>query len=86
MRIEILHGRDPDSSCDLTVWIDGVDVTNRDDVIVDVEDVDPGRGYEAEDWAESAEWAATRPERSDAFKAALAEAYDAYGESKYIAD
>jgi hypothetical protein len=45
MKIQIIHQRDPDSECSITVYIDGV---RRDDV--EVEDVDPGAGYEPEDY------------------------------------
>lgn len=40
--IEVLHERDPDGGCSLTVYLDGEPVE------VDVlADVDPGRGHEA---------------------------------------
>ena len=78
--IEILHERDPDYECNITVWIDGVEVE------ADIVDVDPGRGYEREEWAESAEYHANVPTRSAAFKDAIAGAYDLASESKYITD
>jgi hypothetical protein len=79
MKIEILHERDPDSGCDITVWIDGVEV------VADVVDVDPGRGYESEDWDESAAYAvADERERSYAFKSAVSAAFDQASGSKYI--
>lgn len=48
--IEVLHYRDPDSECYLDIWVDGVKV----DTFIE-EDVDPGRGYTAENWAERLE-------------------------------
>jgi hypothetical protein len=58
MKIQIIHSRDPDSECSITVYIDGV---RRDDV--EVEDIDPGAGYEPEDYeprrAETAQAAST---------------------------
>lgn len=45
--MQILHSRDPDSSCDIVVYIDGVRATD-----VEVEDIDPGRGHSAADWQE----------------------------------
>lgn len=52
MKIQILHGRDPDSDCGITVFVDGKRVPDTD---VFVEDVDPGRGYEDDYWAERIE-------------------------------
>lgn len=47
MKIQILHSRDPDSACDLLVYVDGVRATD-----VELEDIDPGRGYSKSDWQE----------------------------------
>lgn len=44
-KIQLLHGRDPDSACDIQVYVEGKLVTS-----VEVEDVDPGRGYRRADW------------------------------------
>lgn len=79
MTIEILHWRDPDSSCDIQVWIDGVEI--RDLV---VENVDPGAGWEREDWDESTRAVTESSELSEPFKAAVLEARALAGESKYI--
>lgn len=43
--IQVLHGRDPDSECDVRVWLDDTEATG-----FEVEDIDPGRGYNREDW------------------------------------
>lgn len=47
MRIDIIHERDPDSSCDLTVYVDGVKVDHNS------WSFDPGEGMEI---AEYDEW------------------------------
>lgn len=52
MKVQILHGRDPDSECELTVFVDGQRVPNTE---VYVEDIDPGRGYEDGVWKERIE-------------------------------
>lgn len=44
-RVQVLHSRDPDSSCDLRVWINGREVE-----VTEVCDVDPGAGHSREDW------------------------------------
>lgn len=45
--IQILHERNPDDGCGLTVWVDGVQVTD-----FHVEDVDPGAGWTRSEWDE----------------------------------
>lgn len=54
MKITVLHHRDPDAECDVTVYVDGVRVPAED---VSVDDIDPGRGYEREDYEENLELA-----------------------------
>lgn len=78
-RVEIVHGRDPDSSCEITVYVDGKPATD-----VTEEDIDPGRGWERSDWDERVEAARNDENYSPAFKAALLETLDAYSDSKYI--
>jgi hypothetical protein len=69
--IEILVVRDPDGPNDVTVWLDGVDVT-RDAYIVEV---DAGAGWVFDEWMEAALTAAadakSRAAR-DAIRAAFA--------------
>lgn len=93
MRIEILHERDPDSGCDITVWVDGVEIAVGDDatwvhgipVQTDVVNIDPGAGHTSEDWDESRDFdVADERGRSFAFKSAVAQAYDQASDSKYI--
>lgn len=52
VKVQILHGRDPDSDCGITVFVNGQRVP---DAEVYVEDVDPGRGYEDGVWEERIE-------------------------------
>jgi hypothetical protein len=52
-RIDIIHMRDPDSSCDHEVYIDGVQVTYKDDL--HFWSYDPGAGYDLDEVAESRE-------------------------------
>lgn len=64
-RIDIIHFRDPDSECDHQVYLNGVRL-GRDQV--GVEDIDPGRGYEREDYEsrlEAAQEAVARPDATD---------------------
>jgi hypothetical protein len=46
MNVQVLHQRYPDDSCVIRVWVDGVEVTDQ----AEIEDLDPGRGYEQEDY------------------------------------
>lgn len=75
--IEILHMRDPDGGCDLYVYVDGV---LRSDVVV--EDVDPGRGWDAEDWDEDTACVPTG--YTDAFRRAVVDARESAKDSGYI--
>jgi hypothetical protein len=56
MKIQIIHERDPDSECGLTVFLDGVRVQHfgatAADIELEIEDIDPGRGYTVEDYTE----------------------------------
>ena len=81
MNIEILHGRDPDSGCDHTVFVDGERVDH-----VTVEDIDPGRGYTREDWDEHTEWVESSTSYSPAFRDAVLAEREEAGDSQYIAD
>lgn len=72
-RVQVLHQRDPDYECGIRVFLDGVELTHP-----QVEDMDPGRGYEKEDYErdlESARAAAGREEATD-FDRALLDAYE----------
>lgn len=81
-KVEILHGRDPDSSCELTVFVDGARVES-----VDVIDIDPGRGYERETWDENVKFQLSpKRGRSEAFRAAASAEYESFSGSQYIED
>jgi len=82
MKVEVLHARYPDEDCDVLVVIDGIPQKEADITYVDV---DPGRGYTAEDWNESTDWE-SQPERghTPAFAAAVAGAYADGRDSKYV--
>lgn len=47
MRIDIIHMRDPDSSCDVTVYVDGVSSAD-----VKIHSFDPGAGYNMDEFEE----------------------------------
>lgn len=76
VKIELLHVRDPDSDCDIRLWIDGKQVA------VECVDIDPGRGYSREDWDENIAWAEKLPPGS--FRDAVLEAYRANAGSEYV--
>lgn len=77
MKVQILHSRDPDSACDIVVYVDGVLATD-----VEVEDIDPGRGYSAADWQERIDSTDTNTPFGQQAKAWLEEAAD----SQYIVE
>lgn len=79
MKIDILHVRDPDSACDVRVFLDGEEQNWQE---VDVVDIDPGRGYTLEDWEENIAWAEDMPE--SAFRDAVMEAYGTPPGAEYI--
>ncbi len=84
MHIEIFHGRDLDSACDIIVFVNG---ERFDSGAIDIVDIDPGRGYTAEDWTEMQEYdMSPERERSEAFRDAIAEGYSWASDSIYIED
>lgn len=82
-KIEIIHGRDPDSACGLTVFVDGERIKDQD--LIDI-DIDPGRGWERSDWDEMIEDANTNEKYSPAFREAAVRELEQFGDSKYIQD
>lgn len=80
MRVEILHVRNPDSECELEVWIDGEPVEFT------MEDIDPGRGYVRSEWDQRIADARTDESVSAAFRAAVVEALEGMSDNKYIED
>lgn len=77
-KVEIVHGRDPDSECGLTVFLNGESVKFTE------EDIDPGRGYTREDWDERIRDAEEDTTSSPAFKEAVLSTLEAYSGNKYI--
>lgn len=76
--VEVLHQRDPDGGCDLTVWVNGIETTAF------TEDVDPGRGHDVEDWDDNTDVLRACPGLSDAFRSAAVAARVEARSSKYI--
>lgn len=50
MKVDIIVFRDPDAANEVWVYVDGKPLGDRDDPHVSIVDIDPGRGWEAEDW------------------------------------
>ena len=54
MIVEIVHYRDPDQSCDVAVFVDGIEVRERARLFegdsVRYVSIDPGAGYSRSDW------------------------------------
>lgn len=80
MKIEILHQRDPDGECSLTVYVNGKALPDNQ---VYVADVDPGASGSASNMRESAIEIETHQDRTPAFRQAAAQAYYDAAESKY---
>lgn len=73
MRIEILHMRDPDASCEHAIFVNGVPVKDADLVLWDQ---DPGAGYCEGDIEEDLESVKAQVNWSAAFKAAVLDSYE----------
>lgn len=79
--LEILHVRDPDSSCDSTVYFGGV-VTSYAE-----ESVDPGAGYVLKDWKrETKRIKKGEYNYSPAFRDAVVTSRKAANDSEYMRD
>lgn len=78
-KLEILHQRDPDSGCVHTVFVDGAQTQDY-----DLEDIDPGAGYEGSDWDERLEATRQDEDRSPAFRDAAVQALEESADSQYI--
>lgn len=80
LNIEILHGRDPDASCELTVFVNGEPSDSYAQ-----QDVDPGAGHERASWDESTDLIAKTVHYSEAFRTAVVnERNEAADHSQYI--
>lgn len=84
-RVEILHERDPDSSCDISLYLDGRLITYKDTAYVE-ESVDPGAGGSLSDWNEHIAVLAADEGLSEAFRAAAIGANNRGAESPYLDD
>jgi len=77
-KLELLVIRDPDAPTDMTLFVDGEPVT------VAYEHVDPGAGYQIEDWREHTATVRDNPEYSEGFKKAVVSARNEAESSPYI--
>jgi hypothetical protein len=71
--IEILHTRDPDSSCGIGVWVNGEETRDFYE-----DSLDPGAGYDDDSWEYNIQ-EARDANTSPAFKAAVLQAYEDFG-------
>lgn len=78
-RVELVGLRDPDGDTDITVFLDGQQVTTTEQTIVD-----PGKGWDLDDWRESRDDAATQA--SPAAAALIRCMYDAGETSEFVRD
>lgn len=78
--VEILHVRDPDGGCDITVLVDGERVQYEEVT------VDPGRGHDRADWLENIEHVRANDDLTPGFRALAVAELEAASSSKYIED
>jgi hypothetical protein len=78
-RIEIIVWRDPDSSNEVAVFVDGVAIDNA-----EVINIDPGAGCSRSDWEESAAGAVAAA--TPAAAVLIADWFGLAGDSSYITD
>jgi hypothetical protein len=78
-KLEVLHVRDPDAYCDITIFTNGVESNNWTE-----ESVDAGAGYTSTDWADRTAEVEADDTHSPAFKAATLEARNSWEDSSYI--
>jgi len=92
MEIQILHIRDSDEGCDITVFIDGAQVKNPvawvvGDIDFTCENIDAGRGWTTAEWnARIASMRAMVAIDPSDFNVAHLEALESYSNSPYITD
>jgi hypothetical protein len=92
MNIEILHTRDPDMGCEISIYIDGalaeeggtIPFNAGTTVHIREESIDPGAGYSRTDWDDRIESVSTNATLSDAFKADVLAALTQNADSQYI--
>lgn len=76
--VQLIHGRDPDSECGITVFIDDVQIPFDQ---VETEDIDPGRGYLRADWDERIAFA---QEDTSNFGVMRVRELESFSDSQYI--
>lgn len=81
-KVEVLVDRDPDNYTDVTVFVDGVDVTATADILT----VDPGAGSTTSQWAENTAAQTSVETRSEAFRAEILAAYEQYASSRHLVE
>lgn len=79
--VEVLIVRDPDGPVDVTLFLDGVEVSASD---ISCEQVDAGAGWQIEDWREHTQAVQENPEYSQAFKKLVVAARVAHEDSPHI--
>ena len=85
VKIEILHTRDPDASCEFGIWVDGKRIEWNDPSIeLHIESVDPGAGHQMSDWREGTDWIRSHPEYTPEFRDAVVATREAYEDSEYV--
>lgn len=83
MLVEIVHYRDPDSSCDVAVFVDGERIADNDLTMISI---DPGAGHSRGEWDFGRAEALATPRLSDAAHARALACFEDCDESKYIED
>lgn len=78
-RIELIHDRDPDSSCEHVVFLDGQQLTEW-----SIASTDPGAGQEQRDWEEELHSIAANPDVSEAFREAALDSHRESFDSDYV--
>lgn len=78
--VELLHFRDSDYECDLHLVVDGIEFPMEQ---IQYVDIDPGRGYDRDDWNEHRK-TAIKDLSTKCAKRLARTLFDAADESKYI--
>lgn len=78
--IEVLHGRDPDYECGITVYVNGIETQ------CDVEDIDPGRGWTRSQWSQRIAEAHRPDSRTPAFHDSVLRHLEQFASNRYITE
>lgn len=79
-KVEVLVVRDPDALAEVTIFVDGTDVSTT----VDIVTVDPGSGHTKDDWSEDTAALAASTGKSPEFLAAALAARAEYANSAHL--